>query len=347
MNGRTIMLLTLAVGFGLGAMFLTRQLLSDDSSKKPEETQEIVVAARDFKEEEILKPEMLKMMVMVKSAIPVGAFSSIKDVEDRWVRSTMFEGDVLVEKKLGAKGAPPGLVANIPKGMRGYAIEVTEQTGVSGFILPGHRVDVLHYEQSEKKEVHAQAQAILQNVLVLAAGQVFTRPEERSLPTRTVTMALSPSDVEVLVAARGKGGMLSLSLRGVNDNEVVKRAIPPVTTVAAPVEDDPRWKIEEEKRQKLERELNNLKELVAKKATEIPKPPPPSLVPTVTQPSSKFVWIYRSAANQPQKVRADKPVVSALTAPSPLDEDADVLKSARPFGTDPTEEAGANEEPRS
>ena len=54
----------------------------------------------------------------------------------------MLEGDVLVEKKLGPKGTPPGLVANIPTGMRALAIDVTEQSGVSGFILPGHHVDV-------------------------------------------------------------------------------------------------------------------------------------------------------------------------------------------------------------
>ena len=85
-----------------------------------------------------------------------------------------------MEKKLGPKGTPPGLVANIPKGMRAFAIDVTEQSGVSGFILPGHRVDVIRHDASDKNELRAET--ILQNVLVLAAGQVFTRPEERDGP---------------------------------------------------------------------------------------------------------------------------------------------------------------------
>jgi pilus assembly protein CpaB len=344
MNGRTVMLLMLAVGFGLGAMFLTRQMLSEDTSKKPEETQEVVVAARDFKEEEVLKPDMLKMTVMVKSAIPAGSFSSIKDVEDRWVRSSTFEGDVLVEKKLGPKGAPPGLVANIPKGMRAYAIEVSEQTGVSGFILPGHRVDVIHFEPSERKEAHGQA--ILQNVLVLAAGQVFTRPEERSIQSRTVTLALKPEEVEIVAAARGKGGMLSLSLRGVNDNEVIKRA-PTVAAAASPPEHDARWKLEEEKRQQLEREVNSLKELMAKKATELPSPPAArALPPAPALPQPKFVWIYRNAANQPTRIKAANAGVTTLGSPTPFDLDVDVRKSARPFGTDPTEEESTDEQPR-
>ena len=95
---------------------------------------------------------MVKVIRMAKSAVPANAFSSSKDVEDRWVKNAMLEGDVLVEKKLGPKGTPPGLVANIPKGMRAFAIDVTEQSGVSGFILPGHHVDVVRHDTNEKNE---------------------------------------------------------------------------------------------------------------------------------------------------------------------------------------------------
>ena len=62
----------------------------------------------------------------------------------------MLEGEPIIEQKLGLKGSPPGLVSNIPKGMRAYAIEVNEQSGVSGFILPGHHVDVVRYESNDK-----------------------------------------------------------------------------------------------------------------------------------------------------------------------------------------------------
>ena len=110
----------------------------------------MIVAAQDFKEEEVLKPDMVKSIRMAKSAVPAGAFSSFKDMEDRWVKTTMLEGEPIVERKLGPKGARPGLVANIPKGMRAFAVDVNEQSGVSGFILPGHRVDVVRFEQGEK-----------------------------------------------------------------------------------------------------------------------------------------------------------------------------------------------------
>ncbi len=217
MNSRSLIIMVVAVMIGLGAMLLTRQMLAPDHSKT-EETQEVLVAARDIKEEETLKPDMAKLVKMARSAVPPYAFTSFKDVEERWVKTALLEGDVLVEKKLGPKGTPPGLVANIPRGMRAFALDVTEQSGVSGFILPGHHVDVIRFESSDKNDFRGET--ILQDVLVLAAGQVFSRPEERSVQSRTVTLALKPEEVAIVVAAHGKGA-LSLALRGVNDHDTL------------------------------------------------------------------------------------------------------------------------------
>ncbi len=294
MNGRSLTVLVLAVFLGLGAMLATRHLMSKPAAAE-EESQEILVAARDFKEEEILKPDRVKTERRSKSAVPVGAFSSSKDVEERWVKTAMSEGDPIVEKKLGPKGSPPGLVANIPKGMRAYTVDVTEQSGVSGFILPNNRVDVVRYEANEKSQLQ-RGETILQDVQVLAAGQVFTRPEEKSLLNRTVTLAVFPEQVHILVAARAKGP-LSLSLRGVNDHDIVDRPKP------KPEESEEqkarRTKMEEElklaqaKATKMEKDFEELKLALAKKRAEPPPPPPAPKPPEPKPPEPRYVHIYR------------------------------------------------------
>lgn len=324
MNGKSVMMLGLAVVFGLLAMFMTRQMLAEQPAKA-EEAQDVLVAARDLKEEEVLKPDALKVIRMVKSAVPVGAYSAPKDVEERWVKTAMLEGDVVIEKKLGPKGTPPGLVANIPKGMRAFAIDVTEQTGVSGFILPGHHVDVVRYEQDQKSQ---QAESILQNILVLASGQVFTRADERAVTTRTVTLALSPDQVAIIVAARAKGS-LSLALRGVNDHDIIARPAPPPAPAPEP---DPRLKLEEEKRQKLEREVAELKASLAAKAA------PPAPAPAPARPRARFVAIYRGGPRDQQhfeRVRIDEPASfeSAPRPPEPPLPGLDPLE--RPAGAPP------------
>jgi len=302
MNGKSLLILAVAIAIGLGAMVLTRQMLSSDRGKKEEESREVLVAARDFKEEETIKPDMVKVVRMVKSAVPPNSFASFKDVEDRWVRTTMLEDDVLVEKKLGPKGMPPGLVANIPKGMRAFAIDVTEQSGVSGFILPGHRVDVVQQSTGDKNELRAET--ILQNVLVLAAGQVFTRPEERAVQSRTVTLALKPEDVDILVGARARGA-LSLTLRGVNDHDLVARR---VLKPAIDPEHAKRLKAEEEKRLKLEQELRQLKEELANRVVE-----PPARKPSR---APRIATIYRGIQNA-QRIRTDLASVAELEPAEP------------------------------
>jgi pilus assembly protein CpaB len=295
MNKTSLLTLVVAVAIGLGAMKLSQAMLGPGKSSG-EEMQEVLVAARDFKDDEVLKPEMVKVTRMAKSSVPPGSFKSFKEVEERWVRTAMLENDVLVEKKLGPKGAPPGLVAKIPKGMRALAIDVTEQSGVSGFILPGHHVDVVRYDSSDKNDLHGET--ILQNVLVLAAGVLFTRPEERAVQSRTVTLALVPSDVDILVAARAKGS-LSLALRGVNDHDVMSRPKPKPTIDP---EQEKRLKLEQAKRAKLERDLQDLKKQLARQPAVplAPKPRP-----------ARIVTIYRGM-REIQRVRTDMAGVSEL-----------------------------------
>ena len=292
MNGRSLGVLLFAVVLGLGAMFLTSRLMS-----KPvvaQETQEIVVAARDFKAEEILKPDMVKLERLPSKAVPLGSFPSLKDVEDRWVRNPVLEGEPIIERKLGPKGTPPGVVAVIPQGMRAFAVEVNEQSGVSGFILPGHHVDLVRYETGDNNRRHP-GETILQDILVLASGQTFTRSDEKSLPTHTVTLAVTPEQVGILVAAKAKG-TLNLALRGVNDHDVVAHPKP------QPAADDE----EKARRIKLEKELaefkakstegmakleKTLKETQSALARKMAEPPPPPPAPKSVEP--RAVRIYR------------------------------------------------------
>lgn len=216
MNGRSMVMLGMAVLCGLGAMYGTSKMLAKGKTGPVVETQDVVVAARDLKIEEVVKPDALKVVRMAKAAVPGGAFTSTKDVEDRWVQIGMLEGEPILDRKLAPRGTPPGLVARIPKGMRAFAVEVNEQTGVSGFILPDHRVDVVQIEPNPGSS-RAEAETVLEDVLVLASGQMFTRPDDRSIQARTVTLAVGPDQVDALVAARSRGP-LSLSLRGLNDH---------------------------------------------------------------------------------------------------------------------------------
>lgn len=287
MNSKSMMMLVLAVVCGLGAMYGTSLLISKEKGHSPVDLQDVLVAARDVKVEEVLRPDMVKVVQRSRSDIPAGTFTSIKDVEDRWVQIKTLEGEPILDRKLAPKGSPAGLISRIPKGMRAYAIEVNEQSGVSGFIMPDHRVDVVQVESSA--DGRSEAETVLQDVLVLASGQTFSRPDDRSIMARTVTLAVSPDQVNSLVAARVKGP-LTLSLRGLNDRlQHDRKKVEKPSQVALKGETPP--------------------------APPPPPPPPPASTATVVetspQPSAgpanpRFLTIYKGMERR-EKVNLHKP----------------------------------------
>ena len=156
---------------------------------------------------------MVKTVRTSKSAVPAGAFSSFKEVEERWVKTTMLEGDPIVDKKLGPKGSPPGLVANIPKGCEPSRSRSTSNREFPVSSFPVIAWTWCRYEPNEKSQMQ-RGETILQNILVLAAGQVFTRPEEKSLLNRTVTLAVFPGTGGYPGGRAGQGTSVALAPRG-------------------------------------------------------------------------------------------------------------------------------------
>ena len=116
MNRKTAPVMIIAVVCGLGAMFASSRMLAGSGGAPPAETQQIVLAAHDLSVEEVLKPDMVKLETVSKSAVPPGAFTSFRDVADRWVQVKIFDGEPIVDRKLAPKGTPTGLVALIPRG---------------------------------------------------------------------------------------------------------------------------------------------------------------------------------------------------------------------------------------
>ncbi len=302
MNGKTGMTLILAILSGLGAMYGAQKLIAKRDT--PPELRDVVVASRELKVEEVLKEDMLKVVKMKKDQVPANAYTAPTEVAGRWVQIKMLEGEAVVEPKLAPKDLPPGLIGRIPPGMRALAIEVNEQSGVSGFILPDHRVDVIQARTDGPRRPDEQgAETILQNVQVLAAGQVTSRPEDKSIQVRTVTLAVTPEQVENLVAARSRGP-LSLSLRSINDTTVVERKKPEV--IEEPKPEPPPVVVEAKPEPEPE-----------------PEPEPLPLLPPPPRP--RYTLIYRGFA-PPERVRrisepafGEVDAVAGLGLPRPLE----------------------------
>src|SRR5208337_1606277 len=60
-----------------------------DKASSHAETLEVIVAARNLTEEDLIKLDMVKTIRIPRPIVPVGSFSSFKDIEDRWLKTEM------------------------------------------------------------------------------------------------------------------------------------------------------------------------------------------------------------------------------------------------------------------
>jgi pilus assembly protein CpaB len=139
------------------------------------------------------------------------------------VRSSIIAGEPLIEGKLapqlaGRGGLMPMLVA---EGQRAVTIKVDDATRETGFILPNSRVDILVSMAKPGPAGDRIAKIVLQDVEVLASGQIVELRDNKPVTMTTVTLALDPERVERLTLAQTEG-RLFLVTRNMNDKAIVK-----------------------------------------------------------------------------------------------------------------------------
>lgn len=106
---------------------------------------------------------------------------------------------------------------------RAISIKVDEESGVSGLIRPGDRVDVMLTQVFEKADParRALSETVLRNVRIIAIDQEIVqggRPIAATMgkPAQTVSLELTPEQVNRITVAK-QLGKLSLSVRAAVD----------------------------------------------------------------------------------------------------------------------------------
>lgn len=218
-NIKALSLLALALVFGLGAAVYASRWMASQSEGQ---TAQVVVAAVDIELGSRINPQMLTTVAWPASAVPSGAFTDAKALNERVVKVAIPRGDAVLERKLAPTGTQGGLSAVIAEGKRAMTVRVNDVIGVAGFALPGNYVDVMvNTQQQEKSGKDSQiSMTVLEQVLVLAVAQEASRDDLKPKVVSAVTLELTPQDAEKLDLARSVG-TLSLVLRNQMDKEKV------------------------------------------------------------------------------------------------------------------------------
>ena len=213
-----IMVLALGSG-GLAAFFALRYLREQTPRLIAAETPraKVAIAARDMTLGTILSLEDVKLIDWPEDAVPPGFVSTADEIVGRGLITPVRANEVLLETKLAAKEAGGGLAISVPEGMRAVSVRVDEVIGVAGFVLPGTRVDVMVTLPPKPPRSETMTQVFLQNLLVLAAGQLVQQDAEgKPVIVAVITLLVAPEQGELLVLGANEG-KIQLALRNTLD----------------------------------------------------------------------------------------------------------------------------------
>jgi pilus assembly protein CpaB len=179
---------------------------------------EIAVASQPISIGSRIEESQVKMISWPVEAQPDGAFRDPKLVVGGVAVASLEKNEPILQSQVVAQGA--GLLPlMITDGMRGMSVKVDDVTGVSGFITPNSRVDLLIAGTPEGSQ-EQRSKVVLQNIRVLAIGKLIEQRDNKPVEVPTVTLLVSPEDAERLTLATTYQP-LRLALRSYRDEEIV------------------------------------------------------------------------------------------------------------------------------
>jgi pilus assembly protein CpaB len=178
----------------------------------------VVVTATDLTFGTKLDAAQLRTVKYPKESVPAGAFSDVDSVVGQTTKIFMTAREPITATKLSSRGG--GLSMLVRTGLRATSLEVNQVSGVSGFVLPGDRVDVLCTVDGRGADQQAETRTILQNVEVLASGQKTAKQDNKPITVQAVTILVDPMGAEKLALGLHEG-QIHLVLRNPEDSDML------------------------------------------------------------------------------------------------------------------------------
>jgi len=192
---------------------------------KPQEMQKVIVAAYDLPWSTVLTQDMVRTSTFLKQSLPNGYYLDASRVVGRTLIQPIRANEPVTEARLAPTSVTSGGVAAvISLKKRAMSVKVDKVVGVSGYVRPGNRVDVLVSLNEQRGETTAPiTKIVLQNSLVLASGPEFQdkKKGEKSEQVDVITLEVTPEEGEKLALAATEG-KLQLALRNFSDNDAVE-----------------------------------------------------------------------------------------------------------------------------
>jgi pilus assembly protein CpaB len=222
-NGKSFMVVAVILGAAAAIVgyFGLTSLASRTTAKNNANYHDVIVTATDLTFGVKLDRAMLRVVRYPKDAVPEGAYASMDSVVGQTTKVFMSAREPVTAIKLSSRGG--GLSMLVKPSMRAASLEVNQVSGVSGFVLPGDRVDVLVTVDPRNMNEDAITRTVLQNTEVIAAGQKTEQQDNKPITVQAVTVLVTPDGAETLALALHEG-KIHLVLRNPEDQDETKVA---------------------------------------------------------------------------------------------------------------------------
>jgi pilus assembly protein CpaB len=225
-NFKAVIPITLALIIAGGGSLLVFRWLQKQAAPKAvaqvqNEAVPVAVAALDLKWGTKLDKQMMNTVLFLKESLPPGYVSQPEKIAGRILVAPLRKNEPVTESKLAPESVKTGGVsAVVSPGKRAIAVKGDKVIGISGFINPGNRVDVLVTLQDPRTKMEV-TKLVLANIPVLATGtQIEKNAKGEPAPVDVYTLEVTPDDGEKLALAAAEG-KLQFALRNVTDGEEV------------------------------------------------------------------------------------------------------------------------------
>ncbi len=176
------------------------------------------VAAVDLPWGTKLVSAMIKTVPYLQESVPSGYLVDAGKLVGRVTISPLKVNEMIFESKLAPTTIESGgISAIIQPGKRAIAVKGDKVIGISGFVNPGNRVDVLVTFKDPMTKLDV-SKLVLEDIAVLASGtQIEQNEKGEPAPVDVYTLEVTPEETEkiALAAAEGK---LHFALRNITDS---------------------------------------------------------------------------------------------------------------------------------
>lgn len=210
------------------------ELQSDYGNQTP-----VVIAKEDIKELEIIDDRKVQLVNIPSKFQMPGHFKRVEDLYNTIAAVPIKKGEQITVPRVTYPGSQSGLSRQISIGKRALSIQVTENQAVSRLLKPGDRVDILALvDYAAGKKERLKVKTVLQDVLILSTGLYVTNSvpivnlksenDSRQMKLNsytnfnTITLELTPFEVQKMVFLISAGNGIYLSLRN-NDDKTIER----------------------------------------------------------------------------------------------------------------------------